>query len=170
MRGCNTPLVIAFDDQPVEFTPATDAHFAFGATPVATDWPTAATPWIAIDRDGDGAVSRGAELFGDATMLADGTTATNGFTALATLDANHDGVIDRDDPAFAKLLLWADANADRKSSPDELRALASVVVAIPLSYRLDPRCTNGNCEGERGRVMLRDARAGAVVDVYLRSR
>jgi hypothetical protein len=159
---CNTPLVISFDDAPVTYLPATH-RFTFQREPLTTDWPTAATPWIAIDRDGDGAITSGFELFGDAT-------AKNGFLALAALDANADGVIDRADPDFAKLLLWADANGDRESTPDELRPLASVVVAIPLANRLDPRCTNGDCEGERGTVQLLGGRTGAVIDIYLAER
>jgi len=165
---CNTPLVVAFDGQPIELL-ASSGRFAFTpGEPVATDWPTAATPWIALDRDGDGAITSGAELFGDSTG-----DAKNGFEALAALDDNRDGVIDRRDAAFAALLLWADANADRRSSPDELRSLADVVVSIPLAHEIDARCTRGNCEGERGTVQWRDrtdTRTGAIVDVYLRVR
>lgn len=169
-KYCDTPLVLAFASQPIEFLPA-NASFAFSpGTPVATDWPTATTPWIAIDLDHDGAITSGAELFGDATRLPDGSTAGNGFAALAALDANHDGVIDAADPAFSSLLLWADRNADRASSPDELRPLAGVVTAIPLANHVEPRCVHGNCEGERGTFRWNDGgteRTGAVVDVYL---
>jgi hypothetical protein len=168
---CDTPLVIAFDAQPVAFT-ASRSTFAFQPDqPVSTDWPTAATPWIALDLDHDGAITSGAELFGDATRLPDGTTAANGFVALAALDANQDGVIDRLDPAFTSLLLWADRNADRTSAPDELRRLSEVVTAIPLANRISPRCdARGNCEGERGIVQWNDGgtpRTGAVIDVYV---
>lgn len=167
-RTCMTPLVVAFDGQPIEFV-TSQRRFAFTpGDPVVTDWPTATTPWIALDRDGDGAITSGAELFGDSTG-----DANNGFEALAVLDDNHDGVVDRDDAAFAALVLWADTNADRKSSPDELSPLSGVVVSIPLAYHLDARCVRGNCEGERGTLHWRDAggmRTGAVVDVYLRTR
>jgi hypothetical protein len=173
--GCNTPLVVAFEGQDVAFGAATPERFAFHAgEPSATDWPSAETPWIAIDRDGDGAITSGAELFGDATVMADGSTAPDGFAALAALDANGDGVLDARDPAFASLLLWAERNGDRTSSPDELRPLASVVTSIPLANKRSPRCTErGDCEGERGTVYWRDGgadRTGAVVDVYLRAR
>lgn len=172
---CDTPLVVAFDDAPIALTAATGARFAF--TPgdaVATDWPTARTPWIALDRDGDGAITSGAELFGDSTILPDGTTAAHGFAALAALDDNRDGTIDWRDRAFTRLLLWADANGDRTSEPAELTPLATVIVSIPLAHETNARCTNGNCEGQRGTLQWRDAtgveRTGAVVDLYLRSR
>jgi hypothetical protein len=173
-RGiCDTPLVVAFDAQPIDFVPASVDLFAFRpGEPASTDWPTAATPWIAIDLDGDGAITSGAELFGDSTRLPDGSRARNGYDALAALDANRDGVIDRADPAFASLLLWADADGNRASSPGELRPLSSVVIAIPLAHRREARCgARGTCEGERGAVQWRDGagveRTGAVVDVYL---
>lgn len=167
-NGCNTPLVLAFDAQPIVFD-TSPGRFAFEAgTPVASDWPTAVTPWIALDRDGDGAITSGAELFGDGTG-----DAHDGFEALAALDANRDGSIDRRDPAFADLVLWADADADRRSTRAELRPLADVVDAIPLAHHIDARCVRGNCEGERGSFTWRDGdrlRTGAIVDVYLRGR
>ncbi|MBX3160684.1 MAG: hypothetical protein KF773_32255 [Deltaproteobacteria bacterium] len=172
--SCETPLVAAFDGEPIELAVSTGRErFAFvPGEPMASDWPTATTPWIARDLDGDGAITSGAELFGSSTVLGGGATARNGFEALAALDANGDGVIDARDPAFAELLLWSDRNGDHRSSPDELRPLSSVITSIPLAHTLDPRCNaRGACEGERGVLGWRDAtgaaRTGAVVDVYL---
>lgn len=170
---CETPLVVAFDNQPIEFVAAGRERFAFApGEPVATDWPTAATPWIALDLDGDGAITSGAELFGSSTALSNGTTARNGFEALAALDANGDGTLDARDPMFAKLVLWSDHNGDRHSTPDELRPLASVVTAVPLAHTVDARCNaRDDCEGERGTLSWRDAtgaeHVGAVVDIYV---
>ena len=173
---CDTPLVLAFEGEPIELVPAAAQRFAFrSGEPTRTDWPTARTPWLAIDRDGDGAITSGAELFGDATRLPDGAAARNGFSALAPLDANGDGVIDRRDPMFATLLLWTDRDGDHASGIDELRPASDVVIAIPVAPRGESRCdARGNCEGERAELVWRDAngavRTGAVVDLYLRSR
>jgi len=170
---CETPLVVAFDGQPVDFVPPAGERFAFvPGQPMATDWPTATTPWIALDRDGDGAITSGAELFGSATALAAGGTARNGFEALAALDADGNGSIDARDPAFARLVLWSDRDGDRRSTPAELRPLASAVTAISLAHTVDARCNaRGDCEGERGTLRWRDRSGveheGAVVDVYL---
>ncbi len=173
--GDNTPLVVSFDDAPVQLTRAdAAATFAFApGTPVASDWPTASTPWIALDRDGDGAIDSGAELFGD---HSGGDHFANGFRALAELDANHDDVIDARDPAFARLVLWSDRDGDRKSSPDELQPLAQRIVSISLdASTADVRCdARRNCEGERAAITWRDAdgalRRGSVIDVYLPAR
>jgi len=159
---CDTPLVVSFDGGAVALEPASAARFAFRpGVPAASEWPAPATPWIALDRDGDGTIGAGDELFGDSSPLPDGTTAHDGFAALAALDANHDGRIDRDDPAFASLLLWSDTNGDHQSSPDELVPLSSVVIAIPLAH-----------DGVRGALTWRAAdgtsHTGAVIDLYLR--
>jgi hypothetical protein len=169
-----TPLVVSFDGGPVRFTDAPGAFDLRPGDPVATDWPTAQTPWLAIDLDGDGQITSGAELFGSSTALPDGTPARHGFDALAALDANRDGRIDRRDPRFGALLLWADRDADRRSAPDELSPAAALIESISLAYRFDARCdARLNCEGERAIFRWRDGahvREGAVVDVYLHYR
>lgn len=158
--ACDTPIVIAYETgAPVALVPANGDTFAFkpGAAPSATAWPTAATPWLALDRDGDGAITGGAELFGDAV-------AEHGFAALAQLDANHDGAIDARDPMFAALLLWTDRDGDRASTPAELAPAALTITSISLAYQ------TGAAEGPRAHVTLRDGRDGAAIDLYLRSR
>jgi hypothetical protein len=165
-----TPLVVAFDSQPVEFSAGGSFAFLPG-DPMASDWPTAKTPWLARDLDGDGSITSGAELFGSNTALPDGTAAKNGFVALAPLDDNRDGRVDAQDAAFASLLLWSDRNGDRQSTPDELAPLASKVVSITLENAIEIRCdARTNCERERSAMEWRDERGvhrGSVVDVYL---
>jgi len=173
--SCETPLVVAFEGQPVDFVQGSRDPFAFvPGEPAASDWPSDVTPWIALDLDGDGAITSGAELFGSSTVLATGGRAPNGFAALAALDTNGDGTLDARDPMFSRLVLWSDRNGDHKSSPDELRPLAATVTSISLAFSLDARCNErDDCEGERGTLRWRDAageHAGAVVDVYLPSR
>jgi hypothetical protein len=173
---CNTPLVLAFDGEPVEFTRAAGAFDLVGRElSVDTDWVAASTPWLAIDVDGNGAIDAGRELFGSMTELPDGSRARNGFEALAALDADGNGRITPADPAFARLVVWRDADQNRRSSARELQpASAAGLVAIDLAYRNVPRCSGGSCEVERARFVFRDGRGierdGAVVDVHLASR
>ena len=75
---------------------------------------------LVMDRNGDGVVNDGTELFGDRTPLPDGTTARTGFEALATLDENGDGVVDALDGMFSSLKVWVDTNGDGISTSDEL--------------------------------------------------
>jgi hypothetical protein len=173
-NDCNTPLVLSFDGAEAEF--ATDATRAFdvnGASSQVTDWPTAKTPWLALDRDGSGAIEDGRELFGSLSPLAAGGRAQNGFVALRELDENGDGRITAEDPGFAKLVVWSDRDADRASSPRELSSAAAwEIVSIDLAYVSLPRCdARGNCGVERAAFQYRDEagalRTGEVIDVRL---
>lgn len=175
--NCDTPLVLRFDTAPVRFDAFTggeaSAAFSVGdSSCVTTDWPTAATPWLALDLDDDGEIDGGRELFGSGTRLEDGRRATNGFEALAQYDDNGDGRIDAADPVFSRLLLWADHDRDRTSRDDELRPLAeSGLQSISVDFHVDVQCDlRGNCGKERAQFVFTDStqtRVGEVVDVYL---
>lgn len=173
--ACNTPLVLSFDNTHVEFTDAPGAAFDLTRAGMCHtgDWPSAITPWLALDRDGDGMIRDGGELFGSASKLENGNFAKNGFEALRDLDVNHDGIFDVRDPAFRKIVVWTDANLNRESEKSELTSLeAHGITAIDLHDSREMHCdARGNCEGERSRFSFVDAsgsvRQGTVIDVYL---
>ena len=171
-----TPIVLSFDAAPVVLASAR-GHFDLGQGDLATtDWPSPATPWLALDRNGDGLINDGSELFGSLTRLATGVRARHGFEALAELDSNGDGVIDSHDAAWKSLRLWYDFDGDRAAGLGELVPLTKAgVESIGLRYSANPRCDGrGNCELERAEVILGDARGrrrhGTAVDVHLASR
>lgn len=171
---CNTPLVITLDGARIETTLAQGATFDLSGHELSQlfDWPTAATPWLALDLDGSGTIDGGHELFGSAVRLASGDLAKNGFEALAEYDANHDGRIDANDPVFSKLVAWGDENLDRVSQPDELHPLSSFgIEALDLDYRITPQCDErGNCGLETAAVELASGtahRSAALVDLHL---
>ncbi len=171
---CYTPLVLSFDGAPVAYLADREHGFDLGGNhSQATDWPTARTPWLALDRNGNGQIDDGSELFGSMTVLAGGARAPNGFAALRELDADGDGRITPADPGFASLVLWTDADGDRRTSGGELTTLgARELLSIDLAFAVDPRCdARGNCEVERAAFRYRDAagveRTGAIIDVHL---
>ncbi len=170
----STPLVLSFDGAPVTFASTLGAFDLAVTQSVVTDWPTASTPWLALDRNGNGAIDDGAELFGSATVLRSGERATNGFIALAELDSNGDGRITPEDAAWSSLRLWSDENADRVSSAAELSPLsARRILSIDLRYTEGRRCdARGNCEIERASFRWADEsgveHTGTIVDVHLR--
>jgi hypothetical protein len=63
--------------------------------------------YLALDRNGNGVVDDGGELFGPASG--------NGFAELASYDKNGDGWIDEADPVFAQLRLWGSADGPLQS-------------------------------------------------------
>jgi len=98
--------------------------------------------FLCMDRNHNGIIDNGSELFGYATPLLTGEPAKIGYRALAELDTlaaggNSDGVIDSRDLLFHELCAWIDKNRDGISQPDEIFTLDQVGVSY-LEYNYKP--------------------------------
>lgn len=85
-----------------------------------TGWVGQGDGLLVRDINGNGQIDNGSELFGDNTLLSDGTKASNGFEALKDLDSNQDNVFDVNDTAFNEVKVWKDTNLDGKVNDGEL--------------------------------------------------
>jgi len=119
------PLIIDLDRDGKVSTSSEMRYFDLDGNGIAerTTWAATGDGLLVLDRDGDGKITSGKELFGDATILANGKKAVSGFQALSELDSNGDGIIDARDELFSQLRVWADMNEDGDFADGELYTL-----------------------------------------------
>ena len=121
-----------------------------------------------LDRNHNGLIDDGGELFGSGTLLADGSHASDGFAALAEMDANADGVIDTRDASFKSLAVWVDANSDGQTQAGELKGLDALgISALHLAATATLSLDNGNLIGLKSRYDTADGVSHELADVWL---
>jgi hypothetical protein len=134
--------------------------------------------WLVLDRNGDGVVTNGLELFGNATTQQAPPVGLNknGFNALAEYDkpahgGNGDGVISQQDVVFSALKLWQDLNHNGVSEPSEIHSLKDLgLKTLSLDYKESKRTDEfGNRFRYRAKVKdTHDAQVGRWAwDVFL---
>ena len=119
---------------------------------------------LALDLDGSGKIENGNELF---TPGFNGGEFADGIAALASLDGNHDGVIDSRDHAFGELVVWQDTNHNGVSDGGELVKLGDLGIrSIDLATSPGAPIDGQNIAGV-GSFTYADGTIGTFVEVDL---
>lgn len=167
------PLVLDLDNDGIETVSASGTilfdHDGDGVKS-GTGWIAPDDGLVVMDRNGNGTIDNGSELFGADTVLSDGSKASSGFAALSDLDSNEDGIFDASDTSFADVRIWRDLNQDGISQSGELFTFDQLGIA---SITLTPTTTtdldlgNGNVVDNRGTYTRDDGTTGLAGDLQL---
>jgi hypothetical protein len=133
-----------------------------------TGWVGKNDGMLVWDRNGNGQIDNGTELFGNNTVLKNGSKADNGFTALADLDFNKDGKVDANDAASSQLRVFKDANSNGVVDAGELMTLAQAgVKSLSTGYTSQATTdANGNQHLQAGSFTTTSGQNRAMDDVW----
>ncbi len=162
------PIALDLDGDGIELTSHQfGAEFDITASgqAVTTAFVTGGDAFLAMDRNGNGVIDDGSELFGDQRGAA------NGYAELMKLDSNKDGRIDRQDADFGRLLLFRD-NGNAKTEKGELMTLDQAGIAeLGLGYKnVNEAAAGGNRIAQTALFKRYDGSYGTTADAILKYR
>lgn len=128
----------------------------------STGWVQGDDAMLVYDRNGNGKIDDGSELFGDQNGAA------NGFLELGKYDDNKDGKINRLDPIFKALKLYQDINSNGRIEKNELVGLEQMgIKSLNLNFMRTNQDLNGNSLILNGSFERNDGSTGLLADVLL---
>ncbi len=157
------PLVLNFRGKAAELS---DFRFAFDLNGDGMDdsMPGLApgSAYLALDKNGNGFIDNGGELFGPSTG--------SGFQELAAHDQDQNGWIDEGDMVFDRLSLWEIDKGGPRLTPLKDRGIGAVFlgsVDAPFDLKDERNALQGRI-GRHGLFLMEDGTAGLVQELDLR--
>jgi len=165
-----SPIILDLDGKGVRTTSLSNGvvfDFAGNGNAVQSAWSDPSCGFLVRDLNGNGQIDNGSEMFGDYTILKNGEQAKNGFIALAELDLNGDGEVDRDEAEAAGIRIWRDANTNGIVDAGEMLTFEQAGVLSVQTRYVNSREVdeNGNMYRWHGTFIRSDGRRAAAVDV-----
>lgn len=170
-KNAKSPLVLDLDNNGIE-TISTDGGVYFdhdnNQKYENTGWIGKNDAFLVRDLNNNGQIDNGTEMFGNHTIKSDGSTAYNGFEALADLDSNNNGKFDSGDEAWNEVKVWRDYNTNGIVETGEILTLEQAgVESINLKYNYQTETdSNGNTEIQQGTYTKTDGTTGKISDVW----
>ena len=139
----------------------------------ATGWVSGDDALLAIDKNNNGMIDNGSELFGnksisDSAFSYTNSSLNNGFETLKSYDTNNDDIIDSQDAEFDKLLLWQDKNGNAITDNGELIKLSDKVSSINLNYTNTNINNNDNTIRQTSTATLNDGTKVKADDIWFK--
>ena len=128
---------------------------------------SAKSGFLALDKNGDGTINDGTELFG--------TRSGNGFQDLSAYDTDHNGFIDEGDEIFSKLKIWImDENGNKQLYSLEEKGVGAICLkntSTDFALTGEDNRTNGRIRNT-GIFLYENGAVGSIqhVDLTLQDR
>ncbi len=141
-RQKSDPLVINFSGNAAQLT---SQRFAFdlnsdGTASEQINFLTSGSGFLAFDRNSDGAINNGSELFG--------TKTGDGFAELALLDADRNGWIDENDAVYKQLSVWTKDSSGKNSLQSLKEANVGAISLARVSTPFDIKDESNALQGQ----------------------
>lgn len=157
------PLVINFSGVAAQLT---DTKFSFDldsdGTTEKMSFVGAGSGFLALDKDGNGAIGNGSDLFG--------AQSDNGFADLAAYDSDKNNWIDENDAVYSRLLVWSKDAAGKDTlstlAQRNVGALYLGNVATPFDLKDSENALQGQVRSS-GIYVREDGSAGTLQQVDL---
>jgi hypothetical protein len=144
-RKTTDPMILDLDGDGLDLTSSADGvDFDMNGDGAGerVAWTAAGSDdaWLVLDRNANGVIDDGTELFGNITDQPQ-SDSPHGFVALAVFDGaavggNGNDLIDAGDAVWSRLRLWTDADHNGKAESAELQPLSAAgVTALELDFK-----------------------------------